>query len=677
MTSTRASAWHAPPSAWTLAISVAVSACDCEGTGVSSGSSSLRASTAVLDFGRVFVGKEKVLAFELTAPGEAPVAYAAHLGGDAFGYLLGPATGTLAASTGRTITVVFRPGAVGPANARAIFDSDARDGARVVVELLGVGAPLPDCEDGNGCTSDRFDLELERCTHRPEPYPCEDFSACTTSDRCVEGVCLGQSVGCDDLDSCTDDFCDPRAGCVNPLTARCDDDNTCTLDRCTGEDGCTHETLDDGTPCDDAVPCTVGDICFAGRCIGVNIEDGTPCDDHDPCSKNDQCLAGICRDPDYRKKSPGELKFSTRVGPLAPGAAENPIVDRDSTTWVGTRFGLAGVDQCGAVVLTSTIGTPLWSGALMQPGRLMVPVRQRLVEVETVDGTIQKDLDLSVIFPRPVPTASVSVQVVDLAARPSGALVASVARRAVLDGTETIDGALAEIDPLGVVTKLMGLGPSIARRVVIDADESLLLLLHEGWFDEPALERVARLDLDGGSSWSSSEASQRTEVAIDAHGRSVWTDGLVRFDRIGSLERVFSPSQVIGGAVLGRRGTYLIQRDRDEDTILSITESGSIEWSRGIPASAGGWPAIDGLENVFVATADGRLLGTTLTGSIALSLSLPVVPDHLDRPSVTLSSAAVIIVVADAHVIGVQWGAALSGGPWPRIKRDNLATAHR
>ncbi|MBI3178302.1 MAG: hypothetical protein HYZ27_01495, partial [Deltaproteobacteria bacterium] len=319
---------------WAVTALVA-GACDCDGTGLSSGRSSLRASTAVLDFGSVYVGAEKQLTFSLTAPGELPVSYAAHLGGDTFGYLLGPAVGRVPASAGIEIIALFRPGAVGPANGRAIFESDASDGSIVVVELLGTGAPAPDCEDGNGCTSDVFDVERGRCVHRAEPFSCQDFSACTSNDLCVEGVCLGESLSCDDDDPCTDDFCDVRSGCVHQIVARCDDSNPCTTDVCTANEGCEHEDLPDGTPCDDAIACTFGDICLLGSCIGVNIEDGAPCDDHDPCSKNDQCVEGVCKDPNYVPKGPGELKFARHVGPLAPLAEANPLIDRDGTTWIG------------------------------------------------------------------------------------------------------------------------------------------------------------------------------------------------------------------------------------------------------------------------------------------------------------------------------------------------------
>src|SRR5262249_43516219 len=62
-----------------------------------------------------------------------------------------------------------------------------------------------------------------------DPNPCTD-------DRCVAGLCANTTTACDDHNPCTDDICDPNMGCLhanNNLT--CSDGNACTTtDVCSG-----------------------------------------------------------------------------------------------------------------------------------------------------------------------------------------------------------------------------------------------------------------------------------------------------------------------------------------------------------------------------------------------------------------------------------------------------------
>src|SRR5262252_2373002 len=64
---------------------------------------------------------------------------------------------------------------------------------------------------------------------------CADTNPCT-DDRCVAGQCAHSPTACDDHNPCTDDICDPNMGCLhanNNLT--CSDGNACTTtDVCSG-----------------------------------------------------------------------------------------------------------------------------------------------------------------------------------------------------------------------------------------------------------------------------------------------------------------------------------------------------------------------------------------------------------------------------------------------------------
>jgi len=87
---------------------------------------------------------------------------------------------------------------------------------------------------------------------------------CTTEDACVNGICEGTAVTCEDDNPCTDDTCDVVLGCSYVSNeAPCSDDDTCTLfDQCS--DGqCLGEPVD-CSPLDG--PCQVG-VCQNGGCI--------------------------------------------------------------------------------------------------------------------------------------------------------------------------------------------------------------------------------------------------------------------------------------------------------------------------------------------------------------------------------------------------------------------------
>ncbi|MBM4371427.1 MAG: hypothetical protein FJ098_07215, partial [Deltaproteobacteria bacterium] len=102
-------------------------------------------------------------------------------------------------------------------------------------------------DDGNPCTDDVCDPLTGVCSHLPNTAPCEDGDACTVEGLCVAGACVGVALECDDLNPCTDDVCDPIAGCT---------------------------AVDNSASCDDGDPCTSGDQCLQGSCApGTPIVD--------------------------------------------------------------------------------------------------------------------------------------------------------------------------------------------------------------------------------------------------------------------------------------------------------------------------------------------------------------------------------------------------------------------
>ncbi|MCK6547301.1 PQQ-binding-like beta-propeller repeat protein [Myxococcota bacterium] len=694
-----------------VTLATVLSACGaCDDTTLGSGSSSLAVDRTRIDLGRVYVGASATATFELSAPGDLAVSYETALDGDPFGYQVGPANGRLGPNTGVEMLVVFRPGRAGPAQARAVVTSNATKNATVAVDLFAVGIDPPDCEDGNGCTDDRFDLDLERCVHTANRAPCDDFNACTSGDTCVEGTCLGESFSCDDDDVCTDDLCDGRQGCVHLPSMACGDDNPCTADLCDAVRGCTNVAVDDGTPCDDLEQCTIGDICLGARCIGVNIPDGTACEDGNPCSKLDQCTEGVCRDPTYQEPGIGELKFATDVGALADGASTNPIVDRDSTVFVGLEDGVTAVDHCGDVLWTNrAIGRPRFGAAVSLPGILTVPVGSKIVDLDTRAGDVIRELDLAPLFPAvsTASTATVSVRIVDLALRASGAIVASVVRETrpvteAADAGVVREGLIAEIDRFHTAaSRFLELGDAHASRLAVDGDEAIVAIVRRGAPDKGAAdEHLVRLGLAGlpETTWSLSPIEARhTELAFGPSGDALWSAGLVSVSKTGELRPLFEAGPTIARARHGSpvtSGTRLVlvsdaagplaelrlalEDVRPSELVVLEDADGSIVWTAPLDAGAPGMsPAIDAAGNVYVAAGDGVLHAFQATGTPLFEVPLPITSDGIEDVALTVTPEGVVVAIARGRVFGVKSFAPISGSSWPRHRRDNLSTGHR
>jgi uncharacterized protein (TIGR03382 family) len=109
---------------------------------------------------------------------------------------------------------------------------------------------------------------------------CDDGSACTGTDTCSNGVCVGGNpIVCTGADACHDPGqCDPF-------------DGRCTLQR-----------KDDGTPCDDGNACLTGKVCQVGACVGTPVS----------------CPVVECRAPRVCDKTTGACATSA---PLADGTA--------------------------------------------------------------------------------------------------------------------------------------------------------------------------------------------------------------------------------------------------------------------------------------------------------------------------------------------------------------------
>lgn len=215
-------------------------------------------------------------------------------------------------------------GCVNTANNNPCSDGNVCTVADVCVDKVCVPGPALDCDDKNPCTDDWCD-PIEGCKHEFNSAPCEDGDLCTSGDTCMEGKCVpGGPTDCDDNEVCTDDICDPTAGCIHVNnTNPCEDGNACTEgDFCSGgkcvpgaqvvcqDDGnvCTDEKCDpilgcihvnNTNPCPNANECVVDSRCKDGQCVGKprDCEDGNTCT-IDTCVPGLGCYHGNYQPPD-------------------------------------------------------------------------------------------------------------------------------------------------------------------------------------------------------------------------------------------------------------------------------------------------------------------------------------------------------------------------------------------
>ena len=170
-------------------------------------------------------------------------------------------------------------------------DSDLCTVADSCFEGQCIAGKTVNCNDGNPCTNDDCQPDAG-CLYEYNAAQCNDSDVCTKADFCQDGQCQPGlvTVPCDDGNVCTDDACDPDAGCVHlPNQGACDDGNKCTQGEKCGDGKCGFTALVD---CADDNPCT-DDACSPDIGCAYALNNAS-CDDGDPCTKGDTCSLGAC-----------------------------------------------------------------------------------------------------------------------------------------------------------------------------------------------------------------------------------------------------------------------------------------------------------------------------------------------------------------------------------------------
>ena len=224
-------------------------------------------------------------------------------------------------------------------NADCTNDSDACNGVVICVankcQLDPKTVVVCDGAANTSCRANLCDKGTGTCsmTNFPDTTDCDDATVCTSKDRCQNGVCAGDAVSCDDKNPCSQDSCDPKAGCSNVALDKvaCDDANSCTTGEACAAGVCKGGTdvcgvckvdadcvvKDDGNLCNGILECKQGscqakpnsvvtcaddgNACTAhacapstGACVTTLVSDGAACDDASVCSGSSACLSGSC-----------------------------------------------------------------------------------------------------------------------------------------------------------------------------------------------------------------------------------------------------------------------------------------------------------------------------------------------------------------------------------------------
>jgi len=113
---------------------------------------------------------------------------------------------------------------------------------------------------------------------------CDDGLRCTAPDLCTIGRCIGAPIQCaGDGDICTVEFCNEASGACDARPRVCDDLNPCTDDTCDPVAGCVFRPAADGRDCYDGNERVVAATCVSGTCEVTPKQEGSPCAPDSPC----------------------------------------------------------------------------------------------------------------------------------------------------------------------------------------------------------------------------------------------------------------------------------------------------------------------------------------------------------------------------------------------------------
>jgi hypothetical protein len=212
--------------------------------------------------------------------------------------------------------------------------------------------------------------------HVADNTSCDDNNACTRTDTCQSGVCMGTDVVvCQASDEChVAGVCNSASGvcsnppadtgtpCGDPSSSECDAPDSCdgsgicqanhlpigancgdagteciNQDTCDGNGACTDNGFkSSGAPCGNqsASQCDNPDSCDgAGTCLDRHVIDGTTCDDGDACTGKDLCQGGICAGGNPICGANAQCSIVPKSGCRKPVSAAGSVLVISDTTF--------------------------------------------------------------------------------------------------------------------------------------------------------------------------------------------------------------------------------------------------------------------------------------------------------------------------------------------------------
>ncbi len=204
--------------------------------------------------------------------------------------------------------------------------------------LSGATCSTPaDCATPYQCNSGHCSPQCQVCTGTDPSTctnltgtACDDSDACTRTDTCQNGVCVGANpIICTAMDQChLVGTCDPATGvCSNPSAqdgTTCSDGNPCTQ-----TDQCMGGTCTGSNPVTCTMPsqCQVNGACdtTTGQCDYLPVTDGTPCTLGSACYQSASCQSGVCTGSNPVVCTPSDACHVAGTCQAQSGTCTNPI----------------------------------------------------------------------------------------------------------------------------------------------------------------------------------------------------------------------------------------------------------------------------------------------------------------------------------------------------------------
>jgi len=194
--------------------------------------------------------------------------------------------------------------------------------------------------------------------------PCNDGNLCTVGDTCQAGACHGTTVSCTAQDACHGaGVCDAATGlCTQPLLTDgtpCDDADACTL-----TDACSAGACVGGNP----VVCTAQGVCHvSGTCDSVTGQCSNPLADDGTLCPGGACLAGTCVATDAGSDPEPEAGVDAAPDVVTETSTDAPWdTGSAGSAGIGGSAGMAGT--AGSAGMAGTAGSAGMAGTAGSAG---------------------------------------------------------------------------------------------------------------------------------------------------------------------------------------------------------------------------------------------------------------------------------------------------------------------